>query len=67
MMSIKERFSKACLFEPVDIAILVYFRIIFGAIMFWDVIRYVGHDWVTRYYVTTKFTFTYYGFDWIQP
>ena len=55
------------LFEPVDIASLVYFRIAFGAIMLWEVYSYFGHGWIKRYYIDPTFYFTYYGFGWIRP
>ena len=55
------------LFEPSDIAILVYFRIIFGAIMLWEVFRYFEHDWIDKYWIEPTFHFTYYGFDWLRP
>ena len=53
------------LFESKDIAILVYFRIVFGAIMFWEVIRYFDHDWIFDYWIDPIFHFTYYGFGWV--
>ena len=55
------------LFEPSDIAILVYFRIIFGAIMLWEVFRYFDHGWINSYWIEPIFHFTYYGFDWVKP
>jgi len=55
------------LFEPVDIAILVYFRIVFGAIMLLEVFRYFSYDWIAKYWIEPTFHFTYYGFDWIRP
>jgi len=55
------------LFEPVDIAILVYFRIAFGIIMLWAVIGYFEHDTIARFFIEPTFHFTYYGFDWVQP
>ncbi|HZX13320.1 MAG TPA: HTTM domain-containing protein [Thermodesulfobacteriota bacterium] len=60
-------FQLSRLFTPVDIASLVYFRIVFGAIMFWEVIRYFQYDGIKRYYLDPKFLFTYYGFEWIKP
>jgi len=54
------------LLAPVDIASLVYFRICFGAIMLWEVIRYFDHDRIGRYYITPGFHFKYYGFEWVQ-
>ena len=55
------------LFEPSDVAILVYFRIIFGAVMLWEVFRYLGNDWIYKYWIEPTFHLTYYGFDWIKP
>ncbi len=55
------------LFSPVDISSLVYFRIAFGGIMLWEVIRYFQYDRISRYYIEPKFFFTYYGFDWVKP
>lgn len=55
------------LFTPVDVAFLVCFRIAFGAIMHWEVWRYLRYGWVERYYITPEFHFAYYGFDWVKP
>jgi len=55
------------LFEPIDIAILVYFRIVFGVIMLWALLGYFELDWITSKFIEPTFHFTYYGFDWVQP
>ena len=52
------------LLAPVDIASLVYFRVVFGAIMIWEVWRYVEKGWIERYYFDPLLNFTYLGFDW---
>src|SRR5688500_1883951 len=57
----------AALFEPVDISFLVFFRIVFGGIMLWEVYRYFSYGWITRYFVEPALTFTYYGFSWVKP
>jgi hypothetical protein len=44
----------AALFKPVDISFLIFFRILFGGIMLWEVCRYFMHDWITRYRVITS-------------
>jgi len=67
MTNFQQKIFRNRFFEPVDIAILVYFRIIFGAIMLWEVLRYFDHDWISDYWITPTFHFTYYGFDWLQP
>jgi len=55
------------LFDPIDIASLVYFRIAFGAIMLWEVWRYLSMGRIARYYLEPAFLFTYLGFDWVRP
>jgi len=63
----KPKIFQSRFFEPVDVAILVYFRIIFGAIMLWEVLRYFDNGWISRYWIDPPFFFTYYGFEWIKP
>ena len=55
------------LFLPVDIAPLVYFRIVFGAIMLVEVWRYFSRGSIARLYIDPTFHFTYYGFEWVRP
>src|SRR5688500_17786131 len=58
---------RADLFKPVDISFLVFFRVLFGAIMLWEVYRYATYGWISRYFVEPALTFTYYGFSWVKP
>lgn len=58
---------RAWLFQPVDIAPLVYFRIIFAGIMLWEFWRFVENRWIPRYYIEPTYFFPYHGFEWIQP
>lgn len=55
------------LFRPVDISFLVFFRILFGAIMLWEVYRYFTRGWINRYYIEPVVNFGYYGFTWVKP
>lgn len=55
------------LFRPVDNSFLIFFRIVFGAIMLWEVYRYFTHNWISRYYIEPTVYFTYYGFSWVKP
>jgi len=54
------------LFQPVDNATLVLFRIMFGGIMFWEVTRYFRHGWISRYWIEPNFNFSYAPFNF-QP
>ena len=57
----------AALFQPVDISFLVFFRIVFGAIMLWEVYRFFSTGWIRRYYIDPTFHFGYFGFEWVKP
>lgn len=43
------------------------FRVAFGVLMCIELARYLAFGWVTDYWVTPTFHFTYYGFDWVTP
>ncbi len=58
---------KDLLFAPIDIASLVYFRIVFGAIMAVDVWLFFRNRWIDLEYIQPKVHFTYYGFEWVHP
>jgi uncharacterized membrane protein YphA (DoxX/SURF4 family) len=49
------------------IAPLAVLRMAFGAIMLYSTIRFIAKGWVYDFYVTPKFYFTFYGFDWVKP
>ena len=51
--------------QPVDISSLVFFRIGFGLIMFWEVSRYFYNGWISDLYAKPPFHFKYPGFEWI--
>ena len=53
--------------KQVNIEPLVVFRIIFGSMMFASTLRFILKGWINDFYVTPKYYFTYYGFDWVRP
>lgn len=53
--------------NPVSIAPLVCFRITFGLLMFFSLLRFWWRGWVTTVYVDPRFHFTYMGFEWVKP
>ncbi|MCB0583358.1 MAG: hypothetical protein KDD10_29025, partial [Phaeodactylibacter sp.] len=56
------------LFQPVDIASLVFFRVVFGILGFADVLNtYIYYHWMVDAYDPEKFRFRYYGFEWVHP
>jgi hypothetical protein len=56
---------EALLLRRVDIASLVAFRIAFGAVVIWEVSRYLERGWVLEYYVDPIYRFPYEGFEWV--
>ena len=57
----------ASLFEPVDIAWLVFFRIGFGALMLWESYRYLKYGWIEENWIKPTFHFAYPLFAWVRP
>ncbi len=55
------------LFEPVDIASIAVFRMMYGAVLFWEVWRFFENGWIRSYYISPDFHFKYYGFEWVHP
>jgi hypothetical protein len=66
-LSTRVRSLQSALLAPVDSASLVFFRVMFGLIMLWEVYRYFDQNRVVRYYIEPEFYFTYYGFGWLAP
>jgi hypothetical protein len=46
---------------------LAFFRLAFGLMMLFSIIRFVSYGWVDKFYIQPKFHFTYYGFEWVKP
>ena len=53
--------------NTVNIGPLITFRIVFGLMMFASTLRFILKGWINDFYVTPKYYFTYYGFDWVKP
>jgi hypothetical protein len=54
------------LYAPVDIGLIVVFRVAFGACMVIEVGRYFAKSWIDRQFISPAFHFRYYGFEWVQ-
>jgi len=53
--------------KPTDVASLVMFRIVFGLLMFFEIIRYFQIGWVKDVYAKPDFHFQYEWFSWLRP
>ena len=52
---------------PVDGASLAAVRFAFGAIVVWEVFRYVDRGWIARYFLDAPVQFTYLFASWLRP
>ena len=46
---------------------LAFFRLAFGLMMLFSLIRFASFGWIDKLYIQPKFHFTYFGFDWVKP
>ncbi len=53
--------------KETDAAPLAVFRILFGLLMVWSMIRFAANGWIEKLYIEPVFFFSYYGFEWVQP
>ena len=48
-------------------ATLAFFRLAFGLMMLFSLIRFAAHGWIDKFYIQPDFHFKYYGFEWVKP
>ncbi len=58
---------RASLSEPISGQSLAVTRILFGAILLWDYVRYMTGNRILGFYVLPPVQFPYFGLDFIQP
>jgi hypothetical protein len=68
MMEIKRLITNKFDFDrQVSIAPLIMFRMIFGALMLFGILRFISKGWVEQLYIAPDFYFGYLGFEWVTP
>ncbi|MCK8481656.1 HTTM domain-containing protein [Psychroserpens algicola] len=45
---------------------LAVFRVLFGLMMCFSIIRFWYHGWIEKLYIAPNFHFKYYGFEWVK-
>lgn len=55
------------LFKRIDNTSLIVFRVIFGILIFLESVGAIFTGWVKRTLIDPEFTFTFIGFEWLQP
>jgi hypothetical protein len=63
----KASFLKELLTKQVPAASLAVFRIAFGLMIFFSILRFWVNNWIEELYIQPDFFFSYYGFEWIKP
>jgi vitamin K-dependent gamma-carboxylase len=53
--------------EARDSSGLGAFRLLFGGLMCFSVLRFWAYGWIDDVYLRPSFHFTYFGFDWVEP
>lgn len=52
--------------QSVPIAPLITFRVVFGGVMVFSVVRFWYLGWIEDHFQNTQFTFKFFGFYWVQ-
>ncbi|WP_418512981.1 HTTM domain-containing protein [Corallibacter sp.] len=55
------------LFKHIDNSPLIIFRVIFGLLCFLESVGAIATGWVKRTLIDPQFTFSFIGFEWLQP
>jgi len=55
------------LHKPVDNSALIFFRLVFGLLIFLESAGAIFTGWVKRVFIDPEFTFTFIGFEWLTP
>ena len=63
MESLIAKYIKA----PIETAPLAVFRILFGLMMLFSIVRFWRYGWIDKLYIKPQFFFSYYGFEWVKP
>ncbi|EGV44249.1 HTTM domain-containing protein [Bizionia argentinensis JUB59] len=58
---------KTYLAKQTSAAPLVVFRMLFGIMMFYSIVRFWAHGWIDKLYIQPDFHFSFYGFHWVKP
>ncbi len=45
---------------------LSFFRLAFGLMMVFSLIRFASYNWIEEFYIIPKFHFKYFGFSWVK-
>jgi hypothetical protein len=55
------------LLRPVDLGWLAAFRVLYGLTLGVSMLRFLEYAWIERFFVSPRFHFKYWGFEWVEP
>lgn len=55
------------IYKQIDNSQLVIFRILFGALLLWQILDYALFGWIRINFIKPSFTFSHIGMEWLQP
>nr|WP_294939051.1 HTTM domain-containing protein [uncultured Flavobacterium sp.] len=58
---------KKYFYTTTETSTLAFFRLAFGLMMLFSIVRFLSYGWVEKMYIKPQFHFTYYGFEWVKP
>ncbi|KGO79155.1 deoxyribonuclease HsdR [Flavobacterium beibuense F44-8] len=58
---------KSYLNSYTNAATLAFYRLVFGFMMLFGLVRFASYGWIDKFYIQPSFHFTYYGFSWVKP
>tara|TARA_R100000908_G_scaffold65369_1_gene55100 strand:- start:171521 stop:172891 length:1371 start_codon:yes stop_codon:yes gene_type:complete len=64
---VNSSFIRTYFSDTKNAAPLAVFRILFGILMLWSIIRFGANGWISKLYIEPNFHFSYLGFEWVQP
>jgi len=50
-----------------DASTLAFYRLAFGFMMLFSLVRFACYGWIDKFYIQPQFHFTYYGLGWVKP
>lgn len=50
-----------------ETATLAFYRLAFGLMMLFSIIRFWCYGWIDKLYIQPKYHFSFYGFEWVKP
>jgi len=64
--TLKEKIN-TYLFEEIEPYQLSFYRIGFGLLVMFSLIRFSSNGWIESLYINPSFHFSYFGFSWVKP